>query len=217
MDVITILKIHGKDIICKIKRLKSKRNLSYILSYGHLRITCGTSYSQKKIIELIESSISPNKVNKIFSEDLINEQFVYLLGEKRKIIVLNEGQNSNSMTDLIVRNRRDIDKYIDKFRNEVFTNRVRQYEQMMHCNIVHEVKSRSFDRAYGKNFYGSKNQIVLEKRLIHFSLEIIDHTILHELCHDFYHDHSKNFYNLLGIYCPNYKKLKDKLNYGVRK
>ena len=216
MEVVKKLKIHGKWIICKIKRSKSKSGFSSILSYGHLRIVCGEFYSESKIVSTLESLYSIQKIEKVFSDDLINDEYVYLLGEKRRIVVLSEGQSATSMTDLIVRNRKDIEKYLDKFRIEVFTERVRKYEQIMNSPIVHEVKTRHLDRAYGKNFYGLK-KIVLEKRLIHFSLEIIDHTVMHEIAHDFYQNHSKDFYRVLEIFCPNHKKIKDKLNYGVRK
>lgn len=216
MELVKKLKIHGKWIICKIKQSKSKRGFSSILSYGHLRIVCGEFYSESKIVSTLESLYSIQKIEKVFSDDLINDEYVYLLGEKRRIVVLSEGQNATSMTDLIVRNRKDIEKYLDKFRIEVFTERVRRYEQIMNSPIVHEVKTRHLDRAYGKNFYGQK-KIVLEKRLIHFSLEIIDHTVMHEIAHDFYQNHSKDFYRILEIFCPNHKKIKNKLNYGVRK
>ena len=216
MEVVTKLKIHNKWIICKIKKSKSKRSLSSTLSYGHLRIVCGDYFNEARIVSTLESLYSPKKVEKIFSDDLINDKYVYLLGQKRRIVVLSEGENATSMTDLIVRNRKDVEKYIDKFRMEVFTNRIRQYEKIMNSPIVHEVKTRSLDRAYGKNFYGLK-RIVLEKRLIHFSLEIIDHTIMHEIAHDFHQNHSKDFYRVLELYCPEHKKIKDKLNYGVRK
>ena len=216
MEEVKKLKIHGKWIICKIKKSKNRRSLSSTLSYGHLRIVCGDYFTQSRLITTLESMYSPKKIEKVFSDDLINDDYVYLLGEKRRIVVLSEGQNSTSMTDLIVRNRKDIEKYIDQFRMEVFTERVRRYEHIMNSPIVHEVKTRSLDRAYGKNFYGLK-RIVLEKRLIHFSLEIIDHTVMHEIAHDYHQNHSKDFYRVLELFCPNHKKIKDKLNYGVRK
>ena len=131
MEVVKKLKIHGKWIICKIKRSKSKRGFSSILSYGHLRIVCGEFYSESKIVSTLESLYSIKKIEKVFSDDLINDEYVYLLGEKRRIVVLSEGQNATSMTDLIFRNRKDIEKYLDKFRIEVFTERVRRYEQIM--------------------------------------------------------------------------------------
>lgn len=216
MEVIKKLKIHGKWIICKIKKSKSRRSLSSTLSYGHLRIVCGDYFTESRIISTLESIYSPKKIAQVFSDDLINDKFVYLLGEKRRIVVLEEGDNSTSMTDLIVNKRKDVDKYIDKFRMEVFTERVRRYERIMNSPYVHEVKTRSLDRAYGKNFY-TTHKIVLEKRLIHFSLEIIDHTVMHEIAHDYQQNHSKDFYRVLELFCPNHKKIKEKLNYGVRK
>ena len=216
MEVSKKLKIHGKWINATIKKSKNRRSLSSTLSYGHLRIVCGDYFNDYRIIETLESIYSPKKIEQVFSDDLINDQYVYLLGEKRKIVVLEERQNATSMTDLIVRKRKDVEKYIDKFRMEVFTERVRRYEQIMNSPIVHEVKTRHLDRAYGKNFYSQK-KILLEKRLIHFSLEIIDHTVMHEIAHDFYQNHSKDFYRILEIFCPNHKKIKEKLNYGVRK
>lgn len=216
MEVIKKLKIHGKYIICKIKKCQSRRSISTILSYGHLRVVCGDYFTESRIISSLESMYSAKKIAKINSEELMNDKFVYLLGEKRRIVVLNEGQNSTSMTDLIVRDRKDVNKYIDKFRMEVYLERVRRYEHIMNSPYVHEVKTRSFDRAYGKNFYGPK-RIVLEKRLIHFSLDIIDHTVMHEIAHDYHHNHSKDFYRVLELFCPDHKKLKEKLSYGVRK
>ena len=60
MEEVKILKIHDKDIICKIKRVKSKRNLSFILSYGQLRISCSPIYSITRIKEILEENISKN-------------------------------------------------------------------------------------------------------------------------------------------------------------
>ena len=216
MEVVKRLKIHNKSIICKIKKSKTRRSLSSTLSYGHLRIVCSDCFNESRLISTLESMYSPKKISNVYSDELINNDYVYLLGEKRNIVVLSEGQNSTSMNDIIVRNRKDVEKYIDKFRLQIFTERVRKYELLMNTPIIHEVKTRTLERAYGKNYYGLK-RIVLEKRLIHFSLEIIDHTIMHEIAHDFYQNHSKDFYRVLEQYCPNHKKIKEKLNYGVRK
>ena len=126
MEVSKKLKIHGKWINATIKKSKNRRSLSSTLSYGHLRIVCGEYFNDYRIIETLESIYSPKKIEQVFSDDLINDQYVYLLGEKRKIVVLEEGQNATSMTDLIVKKRKDVEKYIDKFRMEVFTERVRR-------------------------------------------------------------------------------------------
>ena len=57
--------------------------------------------------------------------------------------------------------------------------------------------------------------LTFQLSLVHYSKEIIDSVIYHELAHDFYFDHSANFYKLLLSYCPNYFKLKAKLRKGI--
>lgn len=44
-------------------------------------------------------------------------------------------------------------------------------------------------------------------RLIHLSSDLVDYIIIHELCHLIEFNHSIRFWNLVGVHCPNYKKL----------
>jgi hypothetical protein len=99
---------------------------------------------------------------------------------------------------------------------ELYKERVKMYEGVMNSPYTHEVLIKNLKGAYGKNFLLS-HKIVLEKRMIHFSLEIIDQTIIHEICHDFEGNHSSRFYNILKAYCPHYKELKEKLSLGERR
>jgi predicted metal-dependent hydrolase len=50
------------------------------------------------------------------------------------------------------------------------------------------------------------NEINLNINLIKAPIEIIDYIIIHELCHFKTEGHSYNFWNLLGRYCPDYRK-----------
>ena len=50
------------------------------------------------------------------------------------------------------------------------------------------------------------NEINLNINLIKAPIEIIDYIIIHELCHFKTEGHSYNFWNLLGKYCPDYRK-----------
>jgi len=56
------------------------------------------------------------------------------------------------------------------------------------------------------------NEINLNINLIKAPPEIIDYIIIHELCHFKTEGHSYNFWNLLGRYCPDYRKFKKWLN-----
>ena len=54
----------------------------------------------------------------------------------------------------------------------------------------------------------SKKKITLNLELIKYSQEAIRYVILHELCHIKYMNHSKNFWNLVEKYMPDYKQVK---------
>lgn len=54
----------------------------------------------------------------------------------------------------------------------------------------------------------SKKNITLNLELIKYSRQAIRYVILHELCHIKYMNHSKDFWNLVEKYMPNYKQVK---------
>ena len=54
----------------------------------------------------------------------------------------------------------------------------------------------------------SKKNITLNLELIKYSQQAIRYVILHELCHLKYMNHSRDFWNLVEKYMPNYKQVK---------
>lgn len=54
----------------------------------------------------------------------------------------------------------------------------------------------------------NKKNITINEQLIKYSKEAIKYVILHELCHIKYMNHSKDFWNLVEKYMPNYKEIK---------
>lgn len=54
----------------------------------------------------------------------------------------------------------------------------------------------------------SKRNISLNSNLIKYSKQAIQYVVLHELCHIKYMNHSKDFWNLVEKYMPNYKEVK---------
>lgn len=56
-----------------------------------------------------------------------------------------------------------------------------------------------------------KKEVTLNTELLKYSLEIIDYVIIHELCHFYEPNHSKNFWALVESACPKYKELREEL------
>lgn len=54
----------------------------------------------------------------------------------------------------------------------------------------------------------SEGNLRFNWRLIHFSPDVIDYVVIHELAHTVHHDHSDRFWNLVEQYCPRYKELR---------
>lgn len=62
--------------------------------------------------------------------------------------------------------------------------------------------------------WGSANidgTIMLNWRLLHFSADVVDYVVIHELCHLRHMDHSPRFWALVETLCPNWKIMRQSL------
>lgn len=130
----------------------------------------------------------------------INE---YFLGEKIEEVIKENKYNLNLNGDFYVSNYELIYSILLKFFNEEV--------QRLNISNKYELKIKNNIKTYyGTNYY-LKKIIILNSILIHFDEKIIKSIIDHELAHDKIRNHSKDFYDLLLSYCPNYKVLHNKL------
>lgn len=75
--------------------------------------------------------------------------------------------------------------------------------------IPNKIRIRDINYAWGTC---SKNKnITINFKLIKYSKNAIRYVILHELCHLKYMNHSKDFWNLVQKYMPDYKEIKSEL------
>lgn len=73
-------------------------------------------------------------------------------------------------------------------------------------------KVRIKDIKYAWGSCTSNKNITINLKLANKSEEIIEYVVLHEMCHLIYMNHSKEFWNLVGKYIKDYKKLRKLLN-----
>ena len=114
---------------------------------------------------------------------------------------------------------------IDNFENPIFLKqlrvlalryfiaRTRHYETIMGIQRPYTVKVREMKTRLGSNAKTS-HSLTFARHLIHYSVAIIDAVIVHELAHYFAFDHSKQFYDVLLKYYPNYKIEHQKIRQG---
>jgi len=79
----------------------------------------------------------------------------------------------------------------------------------------HGVPAASFQLLCMKRRWGSctaSRKVLLNPELVKAPTECIDYVMLHELCHLRYPAHDWRFYRLLGRVCPDWPRLKSRLN-----
>ena len=215
MEKQVILNIHNHPIVTNL--FISTRN-SHRFTYvgGQINMTVSSNYDLRKIEKSIEKVMSEKKISLFNSSLYIGKDYIDILGKRKRLVVLNEGMIAVSIDDMVVNKRENIDSILKKFTLDIITQEVRKLEKIMLIPIEHKIKITAMRSCSGKNYY-QKKLLTFDKDLIHYSLEIIDSIVIHELAHYYYHDHSPSFYNMVLKYCPNYKELQRKLTYGERK
>ena len=215
MEKQEIFIIHGFPIVVNLKIGKTLAH-RFTFNGGQINMSVTPSYNKKRLESLIEKSLPESKVKKFNSEPYVGKDYIYITGKKHRLVVLDEGDHREKMDDYVITKRKNIRPELRKLAYDVYLNEIRKIEKEMHIRKPHSLKVTKMTAAVGKH-YKEKNMITLDESLIHYSISIIDSVVAHELCHYYYQNHSKDFYNLLLKYCPDYKILKNKLTYGVKK
>lgn len=129
------------------------------------------------------------------------DNYVYIFGKKEPI------------SDRII-DEKSLKKYLRKELLIYLNNAVAFYKEKMSINNIYKVKVRDMKSRHGSNSRKTMS-LTFQLGLIHFSKDIIDSVIIHELAHDKVFNHSKKFYDEVYNYCPNYKELKRRLDKGI--
>ena len=137
---------------------------------------------------------------------------MYLLGNK--IAISESGEINFTNGDKIVyKSKEDLEKKLKKWFLPILEKRNRYYEQMMGIRKPYNVKIRKMTTRYGSNS-GSTHSITYSTILMHYTYDVIDSVIVHELAHHFVRNHSQKFYNVVYKYYPNYKVCHRRLKKG---
>ena len=121
-------------------------------------------------------------------------------------------KNSEWLEKAVLRKKKHIDKYNisdeEKKRlileaNDYLPKRVKYYSDIMN------VKPTGLKITSAKKRFGScngKNSICFSYYLMLYPKDAIDYVVVHELAHIKHHNHSKEFYNYISIFMPDYKQ-----------
>lgn len=124
----------------------------------------------------------------------IGEDYTYFFGEKVEERFSNDFLKAKLLDEL--------------------TKMVRPLEKEMHISLPYKIKVKDMSSRFGSNSMRT-HTLNFQLNLVHYSLDIINSVVVHELAHEFYRDHQRHFYKLVYKYCPNYNELNKKLKKGI--
>ncbi len=167
-------------------RLNKEGGLTIGVPY-HVSLSSIDSFVMRSLPTLLK------KVNR-YDKD-IDEDSYFLFGQRLPRLGLTEKQ---------------IKSYLKKELTSYCISQTLYYEALMEISPAYSVLIRDMSSRYGVNSK-TTHRITYALSLAHYSREIIDAIIVHELAHHFQRNHQKGFYDIVYRYCPHYDELHKKL------
>lgn len=217
----------SKTLNYELIRAKIK-NMYILIRDGKVIVKVPRSISDNRVIDFINSKEDwiLKKLKEVEEKSVKEKKFVsgevfkilgnnYILnverGDFKKSIVnmengfINVFVNEDSSVDKI---KDLIDKMYYKLAIVVVNKSVDMWRGVINIapNVVVIKKLKT---AWGK--CNSKRKITINPDLMKYDQRVVDYVVLHEFCHLRYMNHSKDFWNMVSKYMPDYKLLRNEL------
>jgi len=171
-----------------IKKIRNRHTYLRIKSSNLLEISSHIFFTINDAKELIEKKKSWIEQHIISLEKKAKEEGIYrYLGQ---------------IYDLDLSSK-DLDEFYRKKAKEIIPKSVDKHSSNMNL-YPSSIKFRKNKNTWGSCNY--KNGLNFNILLMKFPLEIIEYVVIHELAHIKHKNHSKRFWNLVEIYCIDYKQ-----------
>ncbi|MCI9084526.1 MAG: M48 family metallopeptidase [Bacilli bacterium] len=188
--------------------IKNNKN-TYIKVKDDLTIYVTTNiFTSKRYIKnlLDQEQDFLRKVLKKVKQRSEKENDFYYLGRKYDIIKVPFKNIEIDDDKIYVNDEALLEKWLKKQMKIVFEERLNYCYSLFEENIPFpKLKTRKM-----KTRWGVCNKrdlsVTLNSKLIRYDQFIIDYVIIHELSHLVHFDHSREFWNTVGKYMPDYKK-----------
>ena len=174
-------------------QLEKKRNIKHVylrvLNPNLIQIKTNIYYTLYDAKNLIEKKIDwiSSSILKLEKKSVNEDEFLYL-GVRKKL------------EDFKIKN---LDSFYKKEILKYLPDLVDIYSKKMNL-FPTSIKYRKNKRTWGSCNY--KNGLNFNILLMKFPIELMEYVIIHELAHIQHKNHSKNFWDLVESYCPDYKK-----------
>ena len=210
--------INGIEV--KILRTNRMRTMSIKILEDSIILSVPNILSDKEVKKVIESKEKwiLNKLSYMNSkpkykkkEFIIGESFLFTGKLYKLILQISKTSTVNLYKDQIIVNRRRNGKPVKAllenwYREEslkIFTEKVLKYKNIIGV-IPNCISVKSYSRRWGS--CSKTGEISFNWRLIMAPHSVVNYVVVHELCHLLFHNHSKQFWEKVKIFYPNYKE-----------
>ena len=187
---------------------KRIHNIHYRFRDGSFIVSCPILVSKKQVIKGLDKFAKKLIERSEETKPTQGEDFIYLFGVKVPVQDSGVIHFSNG-EDISYSNRLELERKIKKMFLSYMTKKTEYYAKLMNLP-VYQVKVRNSKTRFGSNSKYTKT-INYSTTLIPYNSEVIDSVIVHELAHIKVYNHSKDFYDIVYKYCPNYDQCRKKL------
>jgi predicted metal-dependent hydrolase len=206
------MEIKIDDKIYPVEIIKKNNRNTYIrVKNGKIIVTTNYLTPQMAIIKLIEDN-KKSLVKMINTDDKKQDKVdnFYLFGKCYDVIY---GFNEIEITDdkIYAPNKRELDKYLLNNIKKIYQARLNYWYNVFEEKLpVPNLKIRKMTSRWG--VCNTKNHnITLNYELSKYDITCLDYVVVHELSHFIYHDHQREFWNLVGKYYPKYREARKML------
>ena len=192
---------------------KNNKNLYIRVKEGNICVTCNyltTKSKIKNILDLNQKSLR-KMIDSVKNKEKKEKGFFYL--GKCDDIIFKDDIKDVMVCDSVIysKNLKALNKWYKDEVIRIFDERYVYIFNKFKESITSPIlKIRNMKTRWG--VYNRKNHtITLNSKLIEFDVSKIDYVIIHELCHIIHFNHSKEFWELVFKYCPNYKQIRKEM------
>lgn len=207
------VKIHGTTYPVVIEKKKNKN--TYIRVNQNFEIYVTTSYfvTGKAIIKLLkENEDAIYKMIEKKRKEQEREKKFYYLGQEYEIYVMPTNREVEIYNHTImIPSEKKLQSFLKKQMKELFTEHYdywyQQFEEPIHKP---KLKFRKMKTRWGV-CNRRDDSITLNTKLLEYDTKYLDYVIIHELSHLVHFDHSKEFWQVVSKYCPDYRVLRKEM------
>lgn len=206
------MQIQINDITYPIEIIyKNNKNMYLRIKEGpKIEITAPIRTTEKTIKKFIETNINYIAKNVIKKQQLQNKKsgkFEYL-GHYYDILYTGKYGVTLTDTTAYIGKNTNVDNWYKKEAKEMFKEYYDEcFKNFREASLKPDLKIRKMKSKWGVCNI-TKNTITLNQELIKLEPACLIYVIYHELSHLRHHNHSKDFWNLVEIYVPNYKEIR---------